>query len=76
MHSNEWLQVVDGMIAERVQQLQRAAAAALDSRKLTAGSSAASSAGLLGGHISARSAAAGTASSPARMQVWACTALF
>ena len=57
------------MVTQRVQQLQRAAAAALDSRKLTAGSSAAAGAGLLGGHISARSAAAGTAGSPARMQV-------
>lgn len=60
------------MITERIQQLQRAAAAALDSRKLTAGSAAAASAGLLGGHISARSATAGTAGSPARMQVRTC----
>lgn len=66
------LQVVDSLITERIQQLQRAAAAALDSRKLTAGSAAAASAGLLGGHISARSATAGTAGSPARMQVRPC----
>ncbi|KAK9840386.1 hypothetical protein WJX74_009033 [Apatococcus lobatus] len=65
---DELTQVVDGMITERIQHLQRAAAAALDSRKLTAGSSAAASAGLLGGHISARSATAGTTGSPARMQ--------